>query len=69
MVKLHHEGFKFYSTTDGNEYLTPEKLDQEILTLILDRGHMSIGILPQILNVGSDTIEARVIKLLTKYSS
>lgn len=28
MVKLYHEGFAFIPTTDGNEYVTPEKLDQ-----------------------------------------
>jgi hypothetical protein len=28
MVKLYHSGFSFIPTTDGNEYITPDKLDE-----------------------------------------
>lgn len=34
MVKLYHEGFAFYPTTDGNEYVVPEQLDKEIASLV-----------------------------------
>lgn len=34
MVKLYHAGFAFYPTTDGNEYLTPDHLDKEIIGLV-----------------------------------
>jgi hypothetical protein len=31
MIKLQQEGLKFYATTDGNEYVTPNRLDDEII--------------------------------------
>lgn len=34
MIKLYQEGFKFYATTDGNEYITPHKLDNEIIQFV-----------------------------------
>lgn len=43
MVKLHHEGFAFFPTTDGNEYLTPQQLDLEIETLIRERGRINLS--------------------------
>lgn len=43
MVKLHHEGFAFFPTTDGNEYLTPQQLDTEIETLIKERGRINLS--------------------------
>lgn len=44
MVKLYHEGFSFYPTTDGNEYLTPEQLDKEIANLVRERGKINLSI-------------------------
>lgn len=43
MVKLYHEGFAFYPTTDGNQYVTPEQLDREITTLVMERGRINLG--------------------------
>lgn len=43
MVKLYHEGFAFFPTTDGNEYLTPQQLDLEIETLIRERGRINLS--------------------------
>lgn len=43
MVKLYHEGFAFYPTTDGNEYLTPEQLDREIISLVKERGKINLS--------------------------
>lgn len=43
MVKLYHEGFAFFPTTDGNEYLTPQQLDSEIETLIKERGRINLS--------------------------
>jgi hypothetical protein len=63
MVKLYHEGFAFYPTTDGNEYVTPDQLDKEMISFVKERGKVNTGklscnsgILPQILNIGIDTI-------------
>ena len=42
MVKLYHSGFAFIPTTDGNEYLTPERLDDEIASLIKERGKIGL---------------------------
>ena len=44
MVKLYHAGFSFIPTTDGNEYITPEQLDKEIVSLVKERSKMPIRI-------------------------
>lgn len=66
MIKLHQEGFKFYATTDGNEYITPTKLDNEIIQFVQERGRTKIGILPQILNLNQDLIESRLNNICQK---
>lgn len=43
MVKLYHSGFAFIPTTDGNEYITPTQLDQEVADLVKERGKISLG--------------------------
>ena len=60
MIKLQHSGFKFYPTSDGNEYVTPEKVDSEIIKFVEERGKVSIGIIPQILNLSLELIESRI---------
>jgi hypothetical protein len=43
MVKLYHEGFAFYPTTDGNEYVLPDQLDKEIANLVKERGKINLS--------------------------
>ena len=60
MIKLQQKGFKFYPTSDGNEYVTPDELDSEIINFIEERGKVTISIIPQILNLSLDLIESRI---------
>jgi len=68
MIKLYHEGFAFIPTTDGNEYVTPLKLDEEVGSLVRERGKISLNIIPQLLNIGPDMIEARLNQIMHRWA-
>lgn len=66
MLKLQQQGLQFYATTDGNEFVVPEHLDEEVREIVRRRGRVNLDILPQLLNLGLDTIESRLTTITSR---
>ena len=63
---IHDYDMPLLYSSDGQEYMTPEHLDDQIQDLINQRGRIYLIDIPQILSVSLDVIESRMPKLLKK---
>ena len=59
--------FRLIFTQDGQEYLTPEKLDIEIKDFIKLKARVSVIDLPHLINVGYEKIEPRLDMVCSKF--
>lgn len=60
--------FRLIFTQDGQEYLTPEHLDNQIYEIIQIKNRVNIIDLPQLINVGFEKIEPRLDNVCCKFS-
>ncbi|EAR90124.1 hypothetical protein TTHERM_00354710 (macronuclear) [Tetrahymena thermophila SB210] len=59
-------GLHLIYSQDGQEYMTPEHLDEQLAQLISERGRIQVLEIPPILNVTEDVVENRVPKIIKK---
>lgn len=58
----------FYQTTDGNEYVTQQCLDEQIHETVVERGRVEVSQLPGLIGLSVEVIESRLSIVANKHN-